>query len=244
MAILTRQVLGFRPNDYWDHGAAIYARIKGERRRWVIDRALRRGCVHELPPEVFAQSYRGELDGLSAEELLGERLPDFGPGQVEIARVVIRGADLSVVSIRAERGGDGERVIVRAAFERGGVFAGRAPMASLAVCRASRLPSLAELIELIELSCGARSLSEEASGGDGRGLDFWRERSLLRRGPGVHLQVHASAVHARSDYYSGLAAWSALTAQVWSAHKAKEIGLPAHRPGLTERRDDQPHRYC
>ncbi|MBA4027928.1 MAG: hypothetical protein C0475_02085 [Planctomyces sp.] len=240
-------MLGFRPNDYWDHSAAIYARIKGERRRWVIDGALRRGCVHELPAETFSETHRGELDGRPPEELLGERLPDLGAGEVEIARVVIRGADPAVISIRADRTRDGQRVTVRAAFERGGVFAGRDPTATLAQCRASRLPSLSELIEIIERSCGAQSLSADAPGTPSEGLDFWRERSLLQLGPAVRLQVHAAAVHARSDYYSGLAAWSALSAQVWSVRKAEEIGLPPpgpSAPGLTERRDDQPHRYC
>ena len=99
----------FRPESYWDHPAALHANIKGEWRR----RKLESADGDELAntsPFMFAESLKGSMRRLAGSLhpmlVCGEYLPDYLPGEIEIARVAQASTTCDVTSIRARPEGN------------------------------------------------------------------------------------------------------------------------------------------
>jgi hypothetical protein len=146
----------FRPSSYWDHLdplAAILANIKGQNRRRMV-----RGLItaetpkrHEIPSGFLEAGLdpgtRSQLGGTHPSWMGGEYLPDYLPGEVEIARIVLRSVAQDVISFRARRRRGGRRLLYRVVdeFQRlGGARWTCRPASS------ARPLSLGELVALID----------------------------------------------------------------------------------------------
>src|SRR4051794_3027842 len=100
--------LRFRPESYWTVPETVLANIKGEGRRRAVRVAIELGKAHELPPLLLADDLPAPLLRqvltMHPRHWGGETLPDYLPGEVEIARVVLPDTVLcDVVSFRASR---------------------------------------------------------------------------------------------------------------------------------------------
>lgn len=187
--------MDFRPATYWDHAdpmAAILQNVKGELRRELIrdtlgdgeKRAHFEGILGDLDGELFAESasesFRARLVLVNPHWLGGELLPDYLPGEVEIARIVLSSVTRDVYSVRARRTpGDAGRIAYRIVDEYDGGWA--LPRESSA-----EPLSMAELVELIDgaRTDGARGESltdslRDACGNAESGKDFVRVSSEL-----------------------------------------------------------------
>jgi hypothetical protein len=119
--------LDFRPASYWDHTnpvAAILSNIKGQNRRlWVTAFVTGRApaSMGEIPSGFFEPSvdpdYRTELGSRHPSWMGGEYLPDYLPGEVEIARMVLDSVTQDVISFRARRRRNGRRILYRVVDE-------------------------------------------------------------------------------------------------------------------------------
>jgi leader peptidase (prepilin peptidase)/N-methyltransferase len=101
--------LDYRPSTYWETPSSAIANIKGEARREAIRDLLECGALADGDPRLMA-------DALSEDQRLhagsfhpslmgGEYLPDYVPGEVEIARIALKSTTADVISIRARREG-------------------------------------------------------------------------------------------------------------------------------------------
>lgn len=102
---------GFRP-DYWDPEdprALILGNIAGEMRRRFIEQEIK-----GKPAMLLCSDDEAREDHLSVERRIaqgcfhpsgfgGEFLPEYLPGELEIARIVLESVTMDVVSIRARR---------------------------------------------------------------------------------------------------------------------------------------------
>ena len=96
---MSRFGFAFRPASYWDHAepvGAILSNIKGEtRRHWVRGFVTGQAPAHlgEIPSGFFEPSLdagtRSQLGAMHPCWMGGEYLPDYLPGEVEIARVAL-----------------------------------------------------------------------------------------------------------------------------------------------------------
>lgn len=97
--------LDFRPESYWDGSGGPNVNIKGEWRRRKIQDATTGGDVDEVPPVIFADSLpdwqRKYCGSIHPRFMGGEYLPDYLPGEIEIARVALESTTADVISIRA-----------------------------------------------------------------------------------------------------------------------------------------------
>jgi hypothetical protein len=114
----------FRPKTYWGVLESVVSLIKGEKRRRKVIELLAAGRPEaidevllgaELPKELAAL-----LRAIEPSWLCGEDLPNLEPGEVEIARVVLRSQRTRVISVRARR--LPHRVEVRVADDDGSVL--------------------------------------------------------------------------------------------------------------------------
>ena len=115
--------LQFRPASYWDHGdpvTAIASGIKGQNRRDMVrDFVTGRmpaelGDIHpDLVANTLDDATRKDLGAAHPSWMGGEYLPDYLPGEVEIARIVLASATQDVISIRARRRRRGCRILYR-----------------------------------------------------------------------------------------------------------------------------------
>jgi hypothetical protein len=82
--------LDYRPHTYWGTPAARFANVKGEQRRQAIQRAITSGQLEEVPAElqadVLSPELRDAVGRIHPSLMGGEYLPDYLPGEVEIAR--------------------------------------------------------------------------------------------------------------------------------------------------------------
>src|SRR5262245_45038225 len=97
--------LQFRPATYWDTPDALLANIKGEQRRQLIQHALAIADAEELETWLLQDELTDEereLVGRIHPLLMGgEYLPDYQPGEVEIARVALQSTTGDVISVGA-----------------------------------------------------------------------------------------------------------------------------------------------
>lgn len=98
----------FAPADYRDvpsPAAALLLNVKGDLRRRVLRDILSGKAGHGLDPSLWAESTSelatGILGRVHPQWLGGEFLPDYLPGEVEIARVTLDNVTRDVVSVRA-----------------------------------------------------------------------------------------------------------------------------------------------
>ena len=102
-----------RPDDYWDTPDPIVAtivNIKGQRRRETVYQMLTTGKPDygEYWNEAMRQPAlclldRRRMAAMHGTWIGGEDLPDYLPGELEIARLIIATVTLDVISIRARR---------------------------------------------------------------------------------------------------------------------------------------------
>jgi hypothetical protein len=138
--------LDFRPASCWDFAdpvAAIAANIKGDLRRAAVRELLARG--EDVEPALLepsaCESLRAAMERIHPQWMGGEYLPDYLPGEVEIARVVLNSTTRDVYSVRARCGG--KRIRYRIVDEYEGTW-------KLARRSSVRPLSLRELIDLID----------------------------------------------------------------------------------------------
>ena len=97
----------FRPQSYWDTPQTIFANIKGEQRRRMVQRALEEGDAADLPAwilkDTLTEGERTRTGRIHPFLMGGEYLPDCDDQEIEIARVALRSATGDVISIRARR---------------------------------------------------------------------------------------------------------------------------------------------
>lgn len=96
--------LNHRPGTYWDCDA-VQANIKGQVRRALIDQAIRSGEAGAIPPVVFADKLpdwvRTMVGQLHPQLMGGEYLPEYSPGEIEIARLSLRSTTSDVITLTA-----------------------------------------------------------------------------------------------------------------------------------------------
>jgi hypothetical protein len=119
--------LDFRPASYWDHTgpvSAILSNIKGQNRRRMVSNFVTGRTptrLSEIPSGFFEPSLdpstRSQLGATHPSWLDGEYLPDYLPGEVEIARLVLDSTTQDVISFRARRRRGGRRIIYQVVDE-------------------------------------------------------------------------------------------------------------------------------
>lgn len=116
----------FRPASYWDPAdprTAVLQNIKGQNRRTIVARHLDAAPhtegdldAHFLEDELAGED-RTALGAIHPSWMGGEYLPDYLPGEVEVARLVLASVTQDVVSIRARRRGQDRRILYRVVDE-------------------------------------------------------------------------------------------------------------------------------
>jgi len=193
-----------RPSSYWDPAdprTAVLQNIKGQNRREVVARHLD-GVVRaaDLDEEILADtiepSDRAALGALHPSWMGGEYLPDYLPGEVEIARIVLASVTQDVVSVRARRRRSGQRILYRVVdeYETPIDFAPRSSAKPL---------SFGQLVTLVD------SIDLGRDGGEGR---TYLEETLHGM-PDSTLDVMVDFVTVESLFYPGLGAHFAEVAE-------------------------------
>ena len=207
-----RPNLNFRPPSYWDHldpVSAILSNIKGQNRREMIAAVITgRAPAHagEIPSGFLEarldDSTRSELGATHPSWMGGEYLPDYLPGEVEIARIVLDSVSQDVISFRARRRRRGRRILYRVVDEYGNDEIG--PW----ICRPASSAQPLTLGSMIQLIDGARSADfadQEGSLPDLlRGIQEGCEPDELRE-----------FVAVESDFYPELSGYYRRQARYW-----------------------------
>jgi hypothetical protein len=117
----------FRPASYWDPAdprTAVLQNIKGQNRRTIVAQHFEAPILDQGPEldAAFMADDVGHDDRIALGRLHpswmgGEYLPDYRPGEVEIARIVLESVLQDVVSIRARRRGKDRRILYRVVDE-------------------------------------------------------------------------------------------------------------------------------
>jgi len=211
---MTRFNFAFRPASYWDHTgpvSAILSNIKGQtRRRWVRQIVTSRASANlgEIPAEYFEPSLdpgtRSQLGAMHRSWMGGEYLPDYLPGEVEIARVVLDSTTKDVISFRARRRGRGRRILYRAVDEY--------PEAGGWICRPASSAQPLTLWQMIRLIDTARS--QDMDQYDGSLVDLLREGQQDCDPPEL-----VGFVTVESDIYPALSAYYHQQARLWAARR-------------------------
>ncbi|MFL5548684.1 MAG: hypothetical protein ACJ8AQ_14115 [Gemmatimonadales bacterium] len=207
-----RSNLNFRPPSYWEHldpVSAILSNIKGQNRRQMIAAVITgRAPAHvgEIPSGFLEakldDSTRAELGATHPSWLGGEYLPDYLPGEVEIARIVLDSVTQDVISFRARRRRHGRRILYRVVDEYCDNEIG--PW----ICRpaSSAQPlTLAGMIQLIDTARSADFAEQEGSLPD------------LLRGiqEGCEPEELGEFVAVESDFYPQLSGYYRRQARCW-----------------------------
>ena len=110
----------FQPASYWrddDLLAALLRNVKGSERRRMIKAYWQAGKYEhlgdQLKTEQVQEDFRKFLGRLHPDFMGGEYLPDYRPGETEIARIELKSTSADVISIRARplRTGIGYRIV-------------------------------------------------------------------------------------------------------------------------------------
>src|SRR5678816_471413 len=111
-------ILFYRPATYFDDAIrAFVATIKGERRKREALARINSGDVTELQDWLIKatldEDEREAIGALHPALMGGECLPDYLPGEVEIARISIESTTADVISVRVrlERGKHRYRIV-------------------------------------------------------------------------------------------------------------------------------------
>jgi len=100
----------YRPESYWEEEdvlTTLLRNVKGTQRRRMIRDYYEEGRIEELEEELardtLTEESRDALGKIHPVFMGGEYLPDYLPGEVEIARIELRSTTADVISIRARR---------------------------------------------------------------------------------------------------------------------------------------------
>lgn len=209
--------LEFRPRSYWadqDPIEAIVQNIKGQNRR-----EMARDFIAGDMPKSF-----GEIDDSLIEDTLsadarvslghihpsfmgGEYLPDYGRGEVEIARVVLESSTQDVYSFRARRSRAGARIRYRLVDEYEAEF-------TLTPASSARPLSLGQLIALID--------SAESDELDTMGWPFVEGFAAWQIEGGESPEDAAAFASVESSVYPQLGEYYAERMSQWAAAQAAE----------------------
>jgi hypothetical protein len=212
--------LQYRPASYCDHAdpvAAILCGIKGQNRREMA-RDFVTGNVPDwlgsidpglLEATLDAQT-RDHLGGTHPSWMGGEFLPDYLPGEVEIARIVLASVTQDVISFRARRRRGGRRIQYRVVDEY--PEPGR-PGWSCRPASSARPLTLGQVIALID---GAKNPDFEP-GREGPLTDVFRDQD------GADPDDLVDFVMVESDFYPGLSEYFEQRAQKWLQRKRREL---------------------
>jgi len=221
--------LTFRP-DYWrpsDPISLIIANVKGEERRRMIVDVLRKR--HELTPVGTELPDELMQDTLSYDDRIawgrlhptfmgGEYLPDYGRGEIEIARIVLDSTTIDVTSIRAHRTRD-LRIHYRVVDEYEAKFVHHP--------RSSKAPL--NFVQLIGFLDSLRDATDEP----GHEVITWCRDGNYRSDPGDPA-AYAHFVTVESAFYPQLEAYYRWRNEQWLAKErakiAAEPGDDADRP--------------
>lgn len=212
--------LQFRPQSYWDSAeplTAILGNIKGENRRQMA-RDFIAGSASEVLGEIDSDlladtvddGIRRELGRLHPSWMGGEYLPDYLPGEVEIARIVLASTTQDVISIRARRRRGGIRILYRIVDEY------QDSPGNPWTCRprsSARPLTLGQLVQLID-HAGHEDLNP-----DGRSLTD----NLCELQEGCDPGDLLSFVTLDSEWYPELSAYYRWRAQRWVNAKRREL---------------------
>ncbi|MGZ8412768.1 MAG: hypothetical protein ACXW61_03235 [Gemmatirosa sp.] len=227
--------------------AAILTNVKGELRRSMLRDVLsatgERRRTHEslglgnLDPGLYAPSVdQGFVSHLSQVAgpwaLSGEYLPDYLPGEVEIARVVLSSTTGDVYSVRARRRGRGAHARLHYRMVDEYEIEITLPR------RTSRHPlTLGQLAALID-GATFEGLEDFAP----PGADF---TDALRWGASeCGIEIGASFVCITSELYPELEAWYWARANAWAAERKRELAeaWAEDAPEEDARDDSERHR--
>lgn len=208
---MSRFDFDFRPSSYWDHPdpvTAILSNIKGQNRRRMVRSlviAQSPAKLHEIPSGFFEPSLdagtRAQLGGTHPSWMGGEYLPDYLPGEVEIARIVLDSVTQDVTSFRARRRRNGRRILYRVVDE----F--QEPGGARWTCRPASSVRPLSFRELIALIDGARN--DDIEVGPGPLTDE------LRAGYAMDPKEHLEFVTVESDLYPMLFNYYEVRARAW-----------------------------
>lgn len=118
-----------RPAGYWydaDVLTLLLRNVKGQERRELIRSCYEQGRLEELAEtllrETLSEEDREELGQIHPRLMGGEYLPDYEENEMEIARIELESTTADVISIRARRGSESERIRYRIVDEYGTEF--------------------------------------------------------------------------------------------------------------------------
>lgn len=206
--------LDFRPASYWDPAdpvSAILGNITGENRRRMV-REFITGQAPEVLGEIDARyladavdpDTRNSLGGLHPSWMGGEYLPAYLPGEVEIARIVLRSVTQDVISVRARRRRGGRRIFYRVVDEYQGEFG--LTWAVKSSCRPLALRDLIRLIDSIRMA--------DDAGRRGTYLDLIRDTNV---DAGADPEEMADFASVESEIYPGIRTHYDQQAAAWLA---------------------------
>ena len=213
--------LQFRPQSYWDSAnplTAILGNIKGENRRQMARDFITGSAAEilgeinsDLLADVIDDGLRNELGSLHPSWMGGEYLPDYLPGEVEIARIVLASVTQDIISVRARRRRGGTRILYRIVDE----YHDEPENRFTCTPKSSAGPlSLYELIGLID-RVGYMDLNPDRLSLTDRLLDLQEGSS-----PGDLLDF----VTVESELYPDLSVYYRWKVQGWVEEKLRELG--------------------
>jgi len=197
----------YRPASYWDHPdpvSAVVSGIKGQERRNAIRRSMTGdegawALTEDAYQDSLSSEQRKAASRIHPSLMGGEYLPEYLPGEVEIARVVLASVMQDVISVRARRSGG--RILYRVVDEypEDGSYRWKP--------RSSAKPlTLGGVIRLID------SASKDGLEGYGKSLpDRFRNYNL----EGSEAEELRHFVAVESDLYPQLATYYAWQAEQW-----------------------------
>jgi hypothetical protein len=183
--------MGARPETYFDRKDVqghVLTHVRGQFRRDAVEMMMKEGGSEDLPVEMLSESVDDSVRRAMASAhpmfMSGEYLPPLLPGEVEIARVILRSITGDVMSVRARP--SGSRIAYRVVDEYwdGGLSP---PYRKRTL---SRPMTLGELVGYLETCC------------DGGILEGWLEYNLEG---GASLDELTYFVRAESAFYPDLA---------------------------------------
>ena len=224
--------LTYRP-DYWrpsDPVSLIIANVKGEeRRRMILDVLEQR---HELTPagadlpeellqDTLTYDDRVAWGRLHPTFMGGEYLPDYGRGEIEIARIVLASTTTDVTSVRARRTRD-LRIHYRVVDEYEATFVHH-PLSSKAPLDFAQLISLLDSIR-------------DATDAPGHEVITWCRDGNYASDPGDPA-AYAHFVTVESAFYPQLEAYYRWRNERWLAHELAALAAKAGRTKAAGRPD-------
>jgi hypothetical protein len=232
--------LDYRPESYWDDPRAAYANVKGEVRRRKIQQAELLGQLESLPPLIFADDLPEEIrhwqSSIAHELTAGEYLPDYQPGEIEIARVLLRSVNADVIAVRAcAVVHAGQRRIRYCIVDEDGC----GPRYEPGIAESAEPLTFGELIHLLD-----RTKLYDGKHFIGYGLVTWFRDWTFCPGapPDLYIDKERAELNPRlkpkgdpasfkdytsvsSMFYPELGAWYAEVADEWLIRRRKELGL-------------------